>query len=385
LEPPNAADVRGGLDAVMRWTSAWSAIGADSGARVVRETRQMRDIGTQTMPVRVEFDSPRAVAAFCGEAAPWDRVVRRRGRLHQVWPKLAECAGVGRLYEWLEQSDDEGVERLIAVTAWFVDNPNSGLYLRQLPVTGVDTKWIEAGQRRAIGVLLGLVRGNEVSGSEAERDFLRACGLRAPASRVRVMVLDERLRSHVGGMRDIQGPVAELARLNWTPRSTLFIENLTSAHCLPDLDATVAVVSLGRAVSVAAELPWIHASSTLYWGDIDSDGLEILSLARGAFPGIRSVLMDRETLLRYRSRWVPEKEANPLANRSLLSPEERELYEALLANHWQGWKSSKGVRLEQERLDWIHVEEVLRLATASAPAKAPQIPQVRDGQGGGGT
>lgn len=367
LEPPNAIDIRGGLDAVTRWTSTWTAHREPDGVRVVREARVMRGIGSQTMPVRIEFDSPRAVAEFAGEVGAWDRVVQRRALLVQLWPQLAAVAGLGRLYEWLHEASDLDVERLAAVVAWVVANPRSGLYLRQLPVAGVDTKWIEGGQRRAIATLVGLLNGNAAVSGDTERDFLRMCGLRAAATRIRVMVLDPELRRAVGGVRDIQAPPSDLRAIPWAPGITLFLENLACAHSLPDLQSTVAVVGLGRAVSLAAELPWIHRSRTLYWGDIDTDGLEILSLARALFPDLRSILMDSRTLHRYRQRWVPEGVANGQADRARLLPDERALYEALLANKWEGWDGDRGVRLEQERLDWPHVEEELRLAVGKSP------------------
>lgn len=329
----------------------------------------MRGIGSQTMPVRVEFDSPRAVAEFAGEVGAWDRVVWRRAVLLERWPQLATLVGLGRLYDWLHETSDLDVDRLVAVVTWVLANPRSGLYLRQLPVAGVDTKWIEGGQRRAIAMLVGLLQGDENASGDTERDFLRVCGFRATAARIRIMVLDPELRDVVGGMRDIQSPLSDLMAIPWAPGTTLFVENLTCAHSLPDLPSTVAIAGLGRAVSLVAELPWVHRSRLLYWGDIDTDGLEILSLARAHFPGIRSVLMDSGTLHRYRDRWVPEGVANRQANRERLLPEEHAVYGALLANDWQGWGGDRGVRLEQERLDWPHVEEELRLAVdeASSP------------------
>jgi hypothetical protein len=355
----------------MRWTSAWSVDCPPAGVRVERETRLMRGIGSQTMPVRIEFDSPRAVAAFAGEVGSWDRVAKRRAVLLDCWPQLAAGTGLGRLYDWLEQAIDADVDRLVAVATWIVANPRSGLYLRQLPVTGVDTKWIEGGQRRALAALVGLLQGNEDASGETERDFLRLCGFRAPAARIRIMVLDQDLRNIVGGVRDLQAPLSDLRTLPWAPRTTLFVENLACAHSLPELESTIAVVGLGRAISLAAELPWVHSTRALYWGDIDTDGLEILSLARALFPGIRSVLMDRATLQRYPSRWVAESVANRQADRARLLPDECAMYEALLANDWAGWEDQQGVRLEQERLDWSHVEEELRRAVGGASAGSP--------------
>lgn len=262
----------------------------------------------------------------------------------------------------MDQASDLDVDRLVAVADWVLANPRSGLYLRQLPVPGVDTKWIEGGQRRAIAMLVALLQGDVNATGETEREFLRLCGLRAPAPRIRLIVLDEQLRDAVGGLRDIQAPQSDLASLKWAPRTTLFVENLACAYSLPDLVSTVAVVGLGRAISLAAALPWIHRTRPLYWGDLDTHGLEILSLARALLPGTRSVLMDSLTLQLYRSRWVPESSPNRQANKRFLLPDECELYDALLANHWPDWKGEQGVRLEQERLDWSYVEEELRRA-----------------------
>jgi hypothetical protein len=333
------------------------------GVRVVRETRLMKGIGSQTMPVRIQFESPQAVAEFADEAQAWDRVARRRALLLERWPQLATRAGLGRLYDWMDQAADPDVDRLVAVAGWVLANPRSGLYLRQLPVAGVDTKWIEGGQRRAIAMLVALIKADENATGETEREFLRLCGLLAPAARIRLIVLDQELRNVVGGLRDIQAPQSELATLEWAPRTTLFVENLACAYSLPDLTATVAVVGLGRAISLAAGLPWVHRTRTLYWGDVDTHGLEILSLARALFPETRSIFMDSLTLHRYRSRWVPEAVPNRQADMSSLLPDERELYEALLANAWPGWNGEQGVRLEQERLDWSHVDDELRRIT----------------------
>jgi hypothetical protein len=46
--------------------------------------------------------------------------------------------------------------QVLAVLEWFGTNPRPGLYLRQLDIAGVDTKFIEA-QRAILGELLDIV------------------------------------------------------------------------------------------------------------------------------------------------------------------------------------------------------------------------------------
>ena len=54
----------------------------------------------------------------------------------------------------------------------------------------------------------------------------------------------------------------------------------------------------------------------LYSGDIDTDGLKILSSVRADFSSTQSVLMDVPTLRRYRERWVEEPGCPPAAEKA---------------------------------------------------------------------
>ena len=62
-----------------------------------------------------------------------------------------------------------------------------------------------------------------------------------------------------------------------------------------------------------------------YWGDIDTHGFAILDRLRAWLPQARSVLMDRETLLAHRDRWVSE-DRPARSTLTRLTPAERDLY-----------------------------------------------------------
>lgn len=66
----------------------------------------------------------------------------------------------------------------------------------------------------------------------------------------------------------------------------------------------------------------------------------MLDRLRGCFPSLRSLLMDRETLLRHEALWVEE--ANPYKGPLVrLTEEEHRVYQMLM-----------GMRLEQERIPY---------------------------------
>jgi len=127
---------------------------------------------------------------------------------------------------------------------------------------------------------------------------------------------------------------------------------MSSSHCrfspLPDLAGVVAVMKLGNAVSVLDALPWLQRTKAVYWGDIDTHGFAILGRARRVLPGLKSVLMDRETLLAYRPLWVQEKAQHSSAELPLLNDAERVVYDGLRGHLW-----GPNVRLEQERLPLV--------------------------------
>lgn len=165
-------------------------------------------------------------------------------------------------------------------------------------------------------------------------------------------------------MRDIEAPLDQLQQLGIRPRKALMLENLETAYSLPDFEGTVALVKLGNAVSLATQLPWMSGLPVVYWGDLDSHGLAILAQARKTLGSVTSILMDEQTLLGNRNRWVQEPSLNRSAAVASLTDTERRVYEALVEGRW-----GERVRLEQERMEWpVAVSEIDRaLRRAESP------------------
>jgi hypothetical protein len=105
---------------------------------------------------------------------------------------------------------------------------------------------------------------------------------------------------------------------------------------------------LGRGVAQLGGIPWLRGIPCLYWGDIDTHGFSILSLARSLFPQLRSVLMDEETFLLHKDLWVAESQ-HPSASLPGLTPAEEDLFLGLKSGRW-----GENVRLEQEKIAWRH-------------------------------
>jgi hypothetical protein len=128
------------------------------------------------------------------------------------------------------------------------------------------------------------------------------------------------------------------------------------------------VFGSGFASSGLAGLPWLRDSEIAYWGDVDTYGFDILSRLRSHLPQVRSILMDRETLLFHRDHWSTESRPTrrPLAH---LTGPEQSLYQDLISDVY-----GIGVRLEQERVRFSRVHDALMPWTGERPVSSTRAP-----------
>ena len=148
---------------------------------------------------------------------------------------------------------------------------------------------------------------------------------------------------------------AELAELLIKPRVAVVVENEITYLSLDVPKDGIVIWGKGFEVDRVGRLPWLVDVDVLYWGDFDTHGFAILDRIRAWLPQTCAVLMDRETLLAHRDRWVTEDRPATSALRRLTSTE-HDLYSDLV-----GDVLGNRVRPEQERIDWRWVQERLRL------------------------
>lgn len=330
--------------AVRAWADAWRA--QQGPGELEWCERRWKVLGIQQLPHAWVLADASQVAAWAGEEERWQRAVRRSIPLTQRWPALV--AILPRLFDVLADYTDDDLQRLQDLLEWLQQHRGSGLYPRQLPITGLHSKWLES-RMSMVAIMLATIRGDS-----GVTDPYALCGLRRPPATIRIRILDARLRTKVGGLGDINAPIDMLALLSWQPDHLLIVENLQTGLALEDLPGTVAVMGLGYSVDVLAKLPWAVPANCLYWGDIDTHGYTILHHARSALPHLSSVMMDEATLHLHQALWSSENaQANPAALPTL-TPAEHAVYDSLRHNRW-----GQGVRLEQERIGWNYAWPLL--------------------------
>lgn len=342
---PTERETTRDIAGVRAWIAQWQHI--QRPAEVMWTERQWPGLGRQRLPERLLLPDPEAVAGWVGEQPAW-HLARLRAMRLRAEPARADLS-LGRHFDWLANAAEADFERLLGVLRWLGDHPDSRLYIRQLPIPGVDSKWIAAHRSRVLDLLRQLHR--------RDGDLHTLAGLRREPDLLRLRILDPALRARVAGLSDISAPIGEIAALPLQPERVFIVENLQTGLAMADLPGSLCFMARGYAVEAFAEIPWLRARPCHYWGDLDTHGFAILNRLRHHLDDVRSLLMDSDTLLRHRTLWHHEdKQATGPLDR--LTDREQAVFEGLLLNRW-----GDRLRLEQERIDWQYAwTQVERLA-----------------------
>jgi hypothetical protein len=333
-------------DNVRAWISAWKSW-QGSGSLVWSE-RHWRSLGTQSVPEKLILESPDNVTLWIDEAARWVRAVNRFKALIQRWPALIDT--LPKHFNVLADYTDSDFLSLSEILSWLCANPHSSLYIRQVPIAGIDSKWLES-RKSLVCELFMAIQGN----TSEDRNFFKCCGFKPQPQLIRMRILDSDLRGQFGGLGDISAPLEEIAALGITPAITFIVENIQTAIAFNDLNKSVVLMGWGYGVEKKKKIPWLNHTRCIYWGDIDTHGFAILNRARSYLPHLETVLMDEATLLKHQTLWVKEKEQHSATELPLLTSTEQMLFQSLKNNVW-----GHHVRLEQEWIRWDEAWDVLQ-------------------------
>jgi hypothetical protein len=345
LKAPSAADLSDRFEAVRNWVRA---VADTPQVRIEWREWNHRVQGTQRLPAAVWLNTLQDALAFIGKA-------RQAQRFEALWHQTA--AAQPTLLAWLSRRPIQALdladrwEHLLAVVAWLQAHPRPGVYLRQVDVPGVDSKFIEA-HRGVLAELLDLGLPPEVieTGATGVAQFTHRFGFLDKPVRIRFRLLDPALPS-LPGCQTWPGPLPDItldaisfAALALPVERVFITENETNFLAFPEVAGSIVVFGAGYGWEALARAAWLNRCQLLYWGDIDTHGFAILDQLRGHFPSAASFLMDRETLLAHRPHWGEEPEP-ARHDLSRLTAEEAAVYDDLRFDRHQ-----PRLRLEQERV-----------------------------------
>lgn len=315
------------------------------GYRVEFEAVAHRQLGEQHLPRQIFFETEHDFLRFTGksrEAAQFERLTRL------TVERLPTLADLLHAKPRLLLDYHAAWERLLTVAAWFIDHPRPGIYLRQIDLPGIDSKFIERYTTPLTALLDAVLPDAAIE--RKEKGFERRYGLRFDQHLIRLRLLDPTLS--FAGLTDLTIPLEDFQRLR-PPVETVFVtENKVNGLAFPPFPKALVIFGLGYGLSSLAATPWLHQTRLIYWGDLDTHGYAILARFREVFPHVESMLMDAATLEANRALCVVE--GAPVEGiPSLLTDEETAACAALMQ------PDGSTLRLEQERIPFGQVEDSL--------------------------
>jgi hypothetical protein len=340
LRGPAASVIGERLGQVQEWAGEWEQAGRGP-LRVEYKKVGGRHVGSNMIPCRAWIDGYDQAWALLGV----DAEVGRFAELAEQ--TLASCP---RLLGWLARHPMKALrlhdrwDRLLATVRWIDQRQLPGMYVRQVDVPGVDTKFIER-HRGVLAELLDLQLEPERIEPDAA-DFEGRYGFRGKPAYVR-------FRGAGRGFSELTVRTDEFTANPPGIQRAYVVENEITYLAFPRPGDAIVIWGRGYAVPVLEPLAWLTDIDVVYWGDIDTHGFAILDRLRQRFPHVRSMLMDRRTLLAHRGQWVVESSPSTVGL-SCLDAEETALYRDLVAD-----ALGPSVRLEQERVSFAAIEQAM--------------------------
>lgn len=350
LKTPSPSDLSDRFDVVREWVRD-----LERCPQVRFETRKRNDrvLGPQRLPAVAWIDSVHDALMLIERTTDAERFTSQWRRTAAVQPRLLDWV---RRRPLVALEHFNRWERLLAVVTWMQLHPRPAIYVRQVEVPGIDSKFIEA-HRGVLTELLDAALPAEAidAGATGGAQFARRYGFLERPARVRFRLLDPTLAAVPGcaGLSDITLDAPSFAAMRLPIERVLITENETNFLALPPIPRTLALFGAGYGWASLTDASWLLRCYLQYWGDIDTHGFAILDQLRAAMPHAQSFLMDDVILHAHREHWGEE--TTPVRHDlPRLTEQETKVYDDLRYD-----RIRPNLRLEQERIGFWWVRAAL--------------------------
>ncbi|MDO8770581.1 MAG: DUF2220 family protein [Burkholderiaceae bacterium] len=353
LKIPSSGEISLHFDEVRCWIADLRAL---SHYRLEMRAFKHRQFGDNLLPQEIWLDHIEDALALLGKQRDAARFQTLIGLTRQQQPQLLN---------WLAKRPLRALElaeqwpRLLSVVGWMKTHPRPDMYLRQIDLAGVDSKFIES-HLGTLSELLDLTLPAEAIDTSASgtSQFARRYGYADKPLRLRFRLLDA---AHalfpVITQQDITLDAESFAQLGAALcgiKRVFITENEINFLAFPQVKDSLVIFGAGYGFDALGKAHWLARCRLYYWGDIDTHGFAILDQLRDQFAQVKSLLMDRATLLAHEAHWGNEAQAT-CRDLPRLTQDESTLYNTL-----RDQRLGKNLRLEQERISFQRLIAALK-------------------------
>jgi len=355
LRGPSSAELTDSFEAARDWIAELAHM---PYCRLEMREFRHRVFGANAVPNAVWIDSLDDAAALLGKQKEIKLFSALLAATRERQPQLVTWLA-RRPLRALELHDDWG--RLLDIVGWLQAHPRPGIYLRQIDLPGVHSKFVET-HRATLAEWLDLALPAQAINTAYSGlgQFAGRYGFRDKPQRVRFRILDatKAILPGTDSTTDITLDAAGFARLNPGISRVFITENEINFLAFPPVADSMVIFGAGYGFSMLADVAWLQGCRLHYWGDIDTHGFAILDQLRTQFGHVEAFLMDRTTLMAFEPQWTTE-DTPTMRDLPRLRAEEQALYDDLRDN-----RIRKQLRLEQERIGFGWVETSVRTLSA---------------------
>lgn len=356
IKGPSAAEITDCYADVSHWADLYHTIERLKGVQVIWAERSHRLSGKNKIPSQLFFASMYDLAHFVGRLGEWDNwnaaLTIIQNKLPDLIPYWLKHPGQGLLL----CRDLQKLTRLLSVCEWYrsyTQNATERIYIRQIPLEGIHTKFVESNQL-VLATWIDYLYPDKFNHLERTTglSFAKRFGFLEKPQIVRIRLLDSKY--YWNGLSDLTLVAHELASCEWPVKNVFICENNVTCLSFPDVPDSLLIFGGGYGFDALSRISWLHSKRIFYWGDLDTHGFCILDQLKGHFPHTQSFLMDTQTLLRWKEYWSHE--SRPICpHLPRLNPEEFKTYHELCQQTW-----GENIRLEQELIPMSEVQKNLR-------------------------
>ncbi|NLD91647.1 MAG: hypothetical protein GX639_03150 [Fibrobacter sp.] len=349
LRIPGSNDLSRLYERARDWVQQFVNVDKTQLFRIEWQEINNRILGQNQLPVAVVFDSKENLLRYINKMSDYKQFTQSVQEVLAAFPELKDWI-LKQPFALIEHAPD--LKRLLSIAAWMKATPKPNIYLRQLSLPDIDTKFIEQ-HKKLLSEWFDIILDQSVIDQTATgvKGFERRFGFREKPILIRLRILDS--RKYIRGLSELTLRADESCSLNLDIDTVFVTENDINGLAFPTVENAIILFGRGYGFGHLENAHWLRNKKILYWGDIDTHGFTILNQFRKLFPSAQSILMDRETLLQHRKCWV--KELTPSeATLNNLTEEEYTLYNELREN-----VLGDSVRLEQEFIPFDYVERFL--------------------------
>jgi hypothetical protein len=323
------------------------------GYTLCYRTIQHRQLGRQKVPETVVFETHADFLKFSGLSEEYRIFCDLLQMMLDTIPSLADwlLMNTAKILEYRAVWD-----KLLAVVLFLQENPKPNCYLRELPIPGIDSKFIEQNKgilREILDILLAPEQLDAQIQGFQNHGFERRYGFKYPEPLIRFRILDTTFAQQ---FLDVSVPLSEFRKLDLRCNQVIVTENKVNGLSFPNASDAIIIFGLGYGIQSLANIPWLQEMDIYYWGDLDTHGFAILSQFRSYYPQAKSLFMDELTLKNFITMAVEEsQDKRMIATLAHLTEQEQCLYQALCKNTY-----GTNIRIEQERLDFKYIRQRLQ-------------------------